>query len=259
MRALIPFFLLLINLNSSLEAKVFNLGVERLCPYYCDDVKRPGYIIELLDAYMKKRGDELKVSYLPFIRLTEFVKLGKIDLTLLPQYEIRFDSDLKSIGPALGISYMGVITNKKLKGPFIGVGDLTPYKTIIPKRGLEYNKIKSYFRNQQKEKSLLEITGEDSVERQFKMLQLGRVDIALGDYNIFKFQIKNQNLNSEIKLFASSIGGFHPITLVTSQNFSAQAEFEKSFTQFLAEMRTSNELSELLAKYNISDWQQLTP
>lgn len=248
---------LILSLNA--RAKVYTLGVESLCPYYCDDATRPGYIIELLDAFIKKQGDELKVTYLPFIRLAEFVKIGKINLTLLPQYEVRFDSELRPIGPTLGISYVGIVTDPKQNGPFIGVSDLVGFKTVIPKRGQEYDKIKNYFKAHKKEKSLIEITGEDSVQRQFKMLQLGRVELAVGDYNIFKYYIAKNKLQKDARLFATSIGGFHPITLVGSQSFEKLGEFERPFTQFLAEMRASNELGELLAKYNITDWQQLAP
>ncbi len=261
MKALLSLFLTLcLCLNStSASAKTYTLGVERLCPYYCDDDQQPGYIIELLQAFMKKNGDELKVSFLPFIRLTEFVKMGKINFTLLPQYEIRFDSELRPLGPPLGISYVGVLSGAKEKGPFIGVGDLISHKTIIPKRGQEYTKIKSYFRANKKDKALLEITGDESIERQFKMLQLGRIELAVGDYNIFKFHIAKNKLDKEVKLFATSIGGFHPINLVSSQSFEKKGEFERAFTQFINEMRASNELSELLAKYSITDWQQLVP
>ncbi len=245
--------------STSVTAKVYTVGVERLCPYSCDDPAKPGYIIEILEAFLKKQGDELKVTYLPFIRLTEFIKLGKINLTVLPQYEVRFDSELRPLGPALGISYVGIVSLEKEKGPFISVSDLVAFKTVVPKRGQEYTKIKSYFRANKKEMLLLEITGDDSVDRQLKMLQLHRADLAVGDYDILKYHIAEKKLQKELRLSATSIGGFHPINLVSTQSFENQAEFERAFTQFLAEMRSSNELSELLAKYNLNDWQQLSP
>lgn len=233
---------------------IFRVGATPLCPYVCE--KSPGvwtgYLFEILGEIAKKQGLDLRLESIPNSRLVTALQTHKVDYIIAPQYLVRYISDIKIVGPELGVNFTGAILPKESQIGLIDTVSLKKLKVVYSDFGYQGDRTALG--------TILEranrLTGVDVADRMKKMMMDGRAEIALGDFNVIRNSF-DSNKETKLKLVPTSLTGFSFFVMAGSPK-SPQVDFlGNRLSEWFEASRTNGHLSEVLNKYNLSDWQIL--
>ena len=102
-------------------------------------------------------------------------------------------------------------------------------------------------------KKSVKIEGADVADRMIKAICERRVDLALGDYNVFRYtSLSRQQLNLEIQ--PTSLTGFNTLSLVSNLDDPNYANFSTHLEKWFSINRPNGKLARILKKYNLTDW-----
>ncbi len=255
---------LLLLFVKPMNARVVKIGVEDLCPYFCKTAPQNGYIIDLIKLFFSEQKIEAEFHFVPFGRLSFLLKAGQLDYVILPEYEIRFDPDLLSFGPSLGVSFIGIARpegpNAEEAESLYSISDITSHRSTIPSRGHKYQNIKVHYELEQYGHNLLVISGEKISERQLTLLTLNRAELAIGDYNIFKYLIKKNDYKRKIHLTPTSLGGFNSFRMAGPINQEKKiVTVSENMWTFFKTLRRTKQLNVFLNSYELQDWEHYLP
>ena len=216
--------------------------------YAGDDGKAQGIAVEIATRIMNKLGQTLDIKVNPWARSLEMVKSGEADAIFTvfknPERETFLDFSRNVLIPQIvylyarkgaPIAFDGNL--EKLKNETIGVVSTISY-------GQKFDQLKPQLKTERVE----------TLEQNFKKLQLGRIDLVISNVytaeaTLFKMNLQNEfiRLSPAVEDVPSYIG------------FSKKRELtalRDLFDQELLSMKARGEFDEVLKKYNINIQQQ---
>ena len=245
-----------ISINSF--GKEFLLHTDYNCPYFCNEKKmqKKGYILEILNLFFYKKDIKLNVKYLPYQRIIPELKLSNQNISVLPLIDINNNSKLKTFKTSIGINFSAIALKSTDKYTYISIDDLKGKTIALKPGGLEAKQVtnKLMVLNSGINRTI-SITGPDSGQRMLKMLNLGRADIAVSDYNSLQFTVGTYKIDN-VHIKPVALTRFTPM-FITFQKMPLQfKQLDKDFTHFIKDLRASGRLQKILDKYNIEDWKK---
>jgi polar amino acid transport system substrate-binding protein len=253
--------------SKPVQAKVLVVASDEWCPYICDDTHLPGFLVEIVTEIAASNGVKIKFALTPLARALDLTQKGKIDilLGLTPQHisDFQLQTSHLSFGGLYNDFYVRANDPWRFK-------NITDLKTALKNNailgtinGYEYGDI---IGNLLKDNAahIFSASGNSPLQRQLKMLRLGRLDILLDSRFTVQYQLsKLVNKSSLTKtpttakpsiIYAGTEGDFTPLFLGFSPLLSK--EQVQLFDDGLLNLRENGRLNKILAKYGVIDWHQ---
>ncbi len=240
---------------SSVQAKTLVIASDVWCPYICDDPVLPGYVVEVLNEIASSNDLKLELSIIPLARALDLAHKNTVDILLaLPSQSIA-NAKLQKSHASFGGLYNDFYINSELDWHFKGMDDLEAQLnnniSLGTVNGYEYgDKIAKLLKNNPD--NIFSASGSSPLNKQLRMLQLGRLDILLDSRFTVQYQLSKLPNNTIV--YAGTQGDFTPLFLGFSPSLSK--ELMQIFDQGLAELRQNGRLDHILEKYGITDWLQ---
>lgn len=233
---------------------IFRVGATPLCPYICE--KSPGvwtgYLFDILGEIAKKQGIDLRLESIPNSRLVQSLVTHKVDYIIAPQYLVRYVSNVKIVGRELGVNFTGALLRQNSQLSLIDAVAMKKLKMVFSDFG--YQGDRTALGGLLSRGSRL--TGVDVADRMIKMMKDGRADIALGDYNVLRTFL-NSEKEPGLKLVPTSLTGFSFFVLTGLPHDPHVDLLGDHLNEWFEASRANGHLSEILKKYNLTDWQML--
>ncbi|MBV2169782.1 MAG: substrate-binding domain-containing protein [Bdellovibrio sp.] len=231
------------------------IGVAPLCPYLCETGpgKWSGYIYDILTEVAKARDFSFQLESIPNTRLVSALQTGKVNYIIVPSYIVRYLSDIRVMGPKLGVSYTGALLPSADKESIIDEESFRNKKVIFGDMATD-PELKVDLGNAVRGTKL---TGADVSERMIKMIGDGRASLALGDYNVLRYSLM-KDANPSLRLTATSLTGFNSLVLVGTPKQPEFGYLPKNLDDWFREARIDGTLKKILEKYNLQDWDIFT-
>ena len=240
---------------SQLQAKTLLIASDEWCPYICDDQMLPGFLVEILNGVASSKQIELQFSFIPLSRALNLSQQGKVDIVLAVTQQHIIDYKLQqskqNFGGLYNDFYVLSDNNWRYKNTEDLAKELSNNHILGTINGYQYgDEISQIISNHQA--NVFAASGNSPLEKQLKMLQMGRLDILLDSRFTVQYQLSKLSYNNVIH--AGTQGDFTPLYLGYSA--SIPDELIDIFDRGLISLRASGRLADILAKYGISDWQQ---
>jgi len=238
---------------TSVHAKTLVIASDVWCPYICDEHALPGFVVEIMNEIAKKNDLKLELAIIPLARALDLAHKNKVDILLaLPSQSIA-NAKLQKSHASFGGLYNDFYISSELDWHFKGMDDLEAQlnNNIIlgTVNGYEYgDKIAKLLRNNPD--NVFSASGNSPLNKQLRMLQLGRLDILLDSR--FTVQYHLSKLPNNTIVYAGTQGDLIPLFLGFSPSFSK--ELIQIFDQGQEELRQNGRLEQILEKYGITDW-----
>jgi ribose transport system substrate-binding protein len=240
------------------------IGSEWRLPYAgMTDKGRPtGYVYDILEDFAKKYNYKFEYVEIPTMRQAASVQKNEIDYAILPEYVIRFLSNIEILETPFGVTYAGVLTmGKNPLESFYDLSDLAGKTIVFSYMGPETDNFRESVQKELsggKKTELVEISGADISDRMIMMMKSQRADVALGDFNVLRYSAAKTK-DSQVKVIPASFAGFGSVVMFTRKNKKDLPKFNREITEWFEGSRKSGRLKQILKKYNLMDWENLLP
>ena len=249
------------------QAKVLVVASDEWCPYICDDTHLPGFLVEIVTEIAASNGVTVKFALTPLARALDLSQKGEVDILLGLTLQHINDFKLQKSHLSFGGLYNDFYVRASDPWRFKSISDLaTALKNnaiLGTINGYEYGDI---IGNLLKDNAahIFSASGNSPLQRQLKMLRLGRLDILLDSRFTVQYQLsKLVNKSSLTKtpttakpsiIYAGTEGDFTPLYLGFSSLLSK--EQVQLFDDGLMSLRENGRLNKILTKYGVIDWHQ---
>ena len=253
------FFLLWLSIAiKPAQAKTLTVVSDEWCPYICDDRVLPGFLVEIVNEIARDNDLKVKFTLMPLARALNLAKKGRVDilLALTSQHiaELQLQQSQLSFGGLYNDFYVRAINPWRFQSIAHLSASLKDNVILGTINGYHYGEQLNQLLKSNTD-HVFPASGNSPLEKQLKMLQMGRLDILLDSRLTVQYQLSKLPKSSII--YAGSQGEFTPLFL----GFSSLLSKEKVllFDNGLMTLRQSGKLDDILAKYALTDWQQQAP
>lgn len=234
------------------QKQILRIGTAPLCPYVCE--KSPGiwtgYLFDILGEVAKDLNVELRLENVPNSRLVQYLESRRLDYIIVPEFIVRYLPEIAVVGPQLGVNYTGALISSKNKPALLDRQALATMKGMYSDFGVGSGLSEADFATLK----LNKITGADVADRMIRSILEHRADIALGDYNVLRYSMADQQSEPQLKLLPTSLTGFSFLVLVGLPRNNQVRVLGDGLEKWFAGARRSAHLESILRKYNLTDW-----
>jgi len=234
------------------QADTITLRADDWCPYNCDPAsEQPGYAVEIARKVFEAAGHTVDYQLMPWARTLVEVRNGNVDGAI----GAAPDEAEGLVFPELNI---GVADNSF----WIKKGNAWRYAGPASLESIRLGAILDYTysadvdaylaANRGKAGKVTLATGDDALEKNFKMLDLGRLDAVIENTAVARYQLKELGLTEAME----TAGAFEadPIYIAFTPAKPQGAEYAKLLSEGIAKLRASGELAQIMARYGLKDW-----
>ncbi|MGF1756029.1 transporter substrate-binding domain-containing protein [Vibrio makurazakiensis] len=256
MSKLCYFSLWLSLLSFSTHSSTLKVNAIDWCPQLCTDFELNGYVMDTVDIVFKESPYELEAKTYPWTRAILGVYNGKSHALLspakneapqllYPQHPIGVQRMCFFTSSSSNWKYTGL---KSLKGMKIGIA----YDTSIAE-------LNDYVAEHKDQFEFFPYNHK-FITRNLNMVSKHRINAFLFTYNSTVFTLKNLGLRDEFK--EAGCVSSEPIYMAFSPNpnqASQIAEIMLFFDQRMQKLKSDGEISRIMARYGLEDWQTYLP
>ena len=231
------------------------------CPYNCAlGNKLPGYTIEIAKRIFEKAGHKLKYEIAPWSRALKLVK--EDDITAIVGVTKNEAPELIFPEQEFGISDIHFFKRKGFDWIFAGTESLKNVRVGIMDDYEYGTELDEYFEKNRNTKMVQIIKAKEPLVLNIRKLLRDRIDVIPEDKAVFIHTANSMGVWDKIE-----DAGIDPIIskegldesklyIAFSPKNPKSKEYAKLITNGIEQMRLSGELSEILAKYRLTDWRE---
>jgi len=234
-------------------ADTITVVADEWCPINCEPGSdKPGYAIEVAQYVFGKAGHQVVYQNLNWSKSIEDSRKGMYSGIVGASKEEAEDFVFPQ-------NTIGASANSF----FVSAGSNWTYQGMDSLNGVCLAAIKSYEygddldayleSNKNDPKKVQVVSGDNPLEKNFKKLDGGRVDVVIEDRPVGDYTIKEMGLKGKIK-FAGNDGDPTDFYIAFSPADPKSKEYADLLSQGLDDMRASGKLEEILSRYGMSDW-----
>lgn len=244
----------------TLNAETIRLRADLWCPYNCEPGDElEGYMIDVARRLFGRAGHSVDYQTLNWARSIQMAKEGRIhgiigagkDETpdfVFPDLEIGLIRNTFFVRKDDGWRFAGIpsLRNKRL-GVIVGYG----YGTRLDK----------YIQQHRKTDRIQLMAGNEALQNNIQKLLGGRVDVVLEDNAVFHHVSRQMGVADRIQEAGDDQdrGSVNNLYIAFSPSLPESKLFARILSDGIAEMRRTGELSEILSRYGLEDWQTEIP
>lgn len=236
------------------RAAEVKLRADSWCPYNCDPGNRPGYLIEIARAALEPAGHKVDYQLMPWTDALAAVAAGTVTGAVGATREEA--PGLVYASSSLGMSRPTLVIRKGKETKDFKVTNLDSLK------GLRFGSIQDYYYSTEVNAfidankgsaNLLQVTGDNVTEDLVNMLIDGKLDAIVEDSNVVDYLLESKGYRNLFTYHA--LGEQSTVSIGFSPKDPNSATYVKLIDAKLAELRRNGQLSTILAKYGMKDWQ----
>jgi len=249
----ISFIILIFSFNT-VANETLNVGSDVWCPYICSEAHKPGVLIEVLNEIAKHNGLVINFKVIPLARSLVLLQQSKLDMVLALTDEHIKENHLKRSLKTYGGWYNDFYVLKKNQWEFRSIKDLKKYieqgNTLGIIKGYKYGNGIAQLQESSGQ-HIFSATGNSPLSNILMMLSHKRISMVLDSRFNIEYELQNRNI-SNLK-YAGTEGDFVPLYI----GYAPQSEVKyiNVFDQGLIRLRATGQLSKILKRYGIPDWQ----
>ncbi len=224
------------------------------CPYACFPGNRAGYMVELVKAVYRARGDAPRYEIIGWGEAIRLVSTGKGDALLgctkeetpnlvFPKHEI-------------GMSDTVFFTSTDSKWAYKGLDSLLDGK-LGASFGYDYGDTLNHYVLEHPGRVLL-AKSNDPLKELLRNLNTGAVDFIVGDSDAVMYKAGSLGLAGRIKR-VGEYGKPGPVYVAFNPKDEDAKALADAFDAALPKLRASGRLAKILAKYGLKDWKAPSP
>lgn len=246
------------------QATTLVVASDEWCPYVCNNDTLPGFLLEVVTEIAANNGIKVRFHLSPLARALDLAEKGQVDILLALTAQHITDFNLQQSDMTFGGFYNDFYVRSSEAWRFTTLDDLDAKL----KSNAILGTINGYQYGSKISKLLAEnvnhvfpASGSSPLQKQLKMLKMGRLDILLDSRFTVQYQLSRLlNASAQVKspsrstiVYAGTEGGFAPLFLGFSPLLS-KAQMQV-FDNGLIALRKSGRLKKILLKYGVTDWQ----
>ena len=244
------------DLSANSSSSKIILGIYESCPYFCWGEK-PGYVFELLEQFFRNERISFVKREISLERASYLLIAKEIDIAVFPSYELHVQKDIVPFGPALGVSYAGILHLVSSAPPLWDFSSFENAHIVASPLGFLKKRLKEMIENKIIRNEITQISGKHIEHRLFELVKKKRFDYAIHDYNILRYRLSRLNAH-QFHVSPSSLLGFSPLRLATLRGRRDILLLGEKLDSFIAKMRNSLDFEKTLKSYDIEDWYYTT-
>lgn len=254
MKLLLTAMMLTIGFRTSVAmADTILIRSDAWCPYVCDSAKDPGYMVEVVSKIFEKNGHKVNFSMVNWARAVSETRRNKATAIVGANYNDApdFVFPTKTLGHGQDYFFVKKDSTWTYKGSASLVG-----KKIGVINGYAYGGDMDRIISENKD-IFISISGEHPLDQIIKMIESKRLDAFIENQTVLRTNLSNMGLSSdEYKPVSSQVANDAKLFIAFSPANKKSEVYAKIFTKGITEMRQNGELSRILAKYGLTDWEQ---
>lgn len=239
--------------GAAAAAASVTLAADEWCPYNCAvGSDRPGYMVEIARRAFARRGVTVNYVVMPWSRALADAEAGKVDGVIGAS-----KTDFRSgVFPRIPQGRNEAVLVLNADNPFTWSG-------LPSLRGLRLAAVQGYSYDQgpidawlasPEAKKLVEFGwGEEVQSQNIRKLLTRRVDAWIENRNVALMTIADISPLPALKMV--SVGAAESVYVAFSRSKSNAATYAELLAAETAALRKSGELAQILAKYNLRDWE----
>ena len=214
-----------------------------------------GYFIDILRAIFEPQNIKIIYKTLPWKRAIQSVAIGR-ETALLGPFKSEapgFVFPIQEIGRTSLVFFTRVSSDwtfsgiKSLKGNTLGLIQGYSYRPWL----------RDYIRKFPA--SAIELNGEDAIERNLRMLVLGRIDVIPSNYQTFMYRAKKFGLEGEVRFAGKdNIGREKKLYIAFSPKLNISKSLAAKFDEGMLKLRATGNLDRILSAYGLKDWRTIS-
>lgn len=231
------------------------MGSGDWCPYVCDPARHDGkfgYLPDIARRVFERAGHTFDMQYLPFARVIQYVREGKLDG--IPGVYRGDVPDFIFPAEPQGVGLSTFYVRNGTAWRYEGEDSLQELSRLGVIRNYYYGDVIQRFVQESRYRVDI-LHGVDPQRRSLRKLQFGRLAAWIEDRQVADYTIRTMHLEGKI-LPAGDLGD----RLFVYVAFSPARERSRTYAQLLVtgveELRQSGELSVILAAYGLHDWKE---
>lgn len=225
------------------------LEADHWMPYNGDGERETGYVLDLVRAIFEPKGIPVVFSPTPWARALQDARTGKCLAVIgaLKQDAPDFVFPEEETGRACFEFYVKAGSDWKYQG----IGSLEGRFLGVAKDYRYFPELDDYISGHPQEVCVS--FGTYALERNVRLLLLGRLDAVVDDANVLRFFVARQQLSGQL-VSAGAGGQVMKNYLAFSPAHPKSRDYARILSQGLRALRKSGQLRKILAKYGLSDW-----
>lgn len=239
---------------ASSPKEALRLVADAWCPYNCEiNSDAQGYIIDIARAIFEPLGHLVEYQNVPWSRAVRQTMAGEYDGAV----GATKDEMKGAIFHEQPIGYSGnyFVAHANSNWSYNGLASLEDVH-IAAIQDYDYgDNISEYLTKNRKAYNVSIMTGDNITQRNLKLLAAGRIDVYLEDKNVALYAAKKQGALNDIK-FVGKSNSIQALYIAFSPNNPNSQQYAKTLSKGVASLRSSGQLSEILARYGLTDWQK---
>ncbi len=229
-----------LSMSQSVLAKELKIAIGLSLPPYFIEGKAEGMEFEVIQQALAVKGHTFKPEYLPFARVTKAIEDKQVDGAAT----IREDSGIKTNYSSEHITYQNfAITLKEKNLKIDSIADLNG-KSIAAFQNAKKYLGPDFAKMADANKAYVEHATQQT---QNKLLFSGRVDVVVGDKNIFNYF--TPQISKEVSTDKELV--FHPIFPATQYKMGfTDAQIRDDFNEGLKQIKANGAYQKIIEKYS---------
>lgn len=254
-----PLFLLIFaTLSLPAQAQTITMVADKWCPYNCEpDSSRPGYMVEIVRAAMKKSGIDVVYKVLPWSQAIERTRSGEFEALIGAGHGDAPDFIFPEVLQGISINQFWVRADSHWK--YEGIASISHVRVGIVEN-YSYGKVMDAYLKKKihnGDETIRVIGTENATELNIADLLSGKVDTIIEDKNVVQYYFASRGLPLTLKPVGNPVDSENIddtfIYVAFSPANPRAKEYAELLTQGVKQMRKSGELRAILANYKVDD------
>ncbi len=223
------------------------------CPYNCAvDAPQIGYVVELIRLIYEPTGYVVAYQTIPWSRALQAVERGTFSAAIGASRGTG--STLVLPKHSVGVIRTGFIKRKGDQWRYMDHSSLVDV-TLGVVANYDYGpKMNAYLKDNSDNTKVLRLRGEDAVKRNLLLLERGRIDTFLEDFNVGLYMARKLGIQQHLSM-DDFYGDALPIYLGFSPARPDAQHLADLYDAGIRKLRNNGQLDVLLSRYGLADWQ----
>ncbi len=236
------------------SAPVVTVRSDIFCPFVCEaESDKPGYVIELTRAAFAHHGYHVDYQVIPYARAIEATRHGAFDAVAAVAVE---DTPGFIFSDVVGLSPTVLATRKGSGFVWRGPESLEPLRlgAVI---GIESwgSEVSGYIAANRDNPDRVDFSGGDEpYTMNVRKLLAGRVDVIADSGPVLTYRLMRMGVADKVETHPVP-NEVQPLMMGFSPANARSETLVRLFNDGLAQARTSGELTRILARYGLADWE----
>ena len=243
------------QLNSTKDQVTITIAADYWCPFNCQpNSEYPGYMIEIAQQVFALHDITVNYQIIPWSRALQLCRAGRISAVVGGYKSDAPDFIYPQIEQGMiGFSFFSTMDHSwqyqgitSLDNQLLAVADGYAYSETLDRYIGKY---------QDDSSRIYSAFGDKPLTENIALLEQGLIDVLIETKSVFWY--RSEQLNKRHKfIMVGVLAPAEPAYISFSPAIDESRKYARLLSQGTEQLRASGELSKILAKYGLSDWQE---